>query len=56
MRFSHLPVAAMPRPAPVFGQDNHDVLHELGYGDSEIQAMTEAELLGDAPFGLPRKA
>jgi crotonobetainyl-CoA:carnitine CoA-transferase CaiB-like acyl-CoA transferase len=53
MRFSHAPDASAPGPAPLFGQDNRDLLRELGYSDPEIRALTEDKLLGDAPFGLP---
>lgn len=52
MRFSHAPQASTPRNAPLFGQHNHEVLHELGYSDTEIQILTDDKLLGDAPFGL----
>ncbi|WP_217575051.1 CoA transferase [Streptomyces sp. GbtcB7] len=53
MTFSHAPVASAPRNTPLFGQDNHDVLRELGYSEPEIQSLTEDGVLGDAPFGLP---
>jgi crotonobetainyl-CoA:carnitine CoA-transferase CaiB-like acyl-CoA transferase len=52
-RFSHRPNASVPWATPVFGQNNHEVLTELGYTEHEIQAFVDAKLLGDSPFGLP---
>lgn len=37
------------RPAPLLGQHNAEVLKELGYGDTEIAAFSEAGVIADKP-------
>jgi crotonobetainyl-CoA:carnitine CoA-transferase CaiB-like acyl-CoA transferase len=54
MRFSFAPAMAMPRPAPLFGQDNRDILTELGFSHEEITDLTAAGVIGDSPFGITR--
>ena len=50
VRFSPQPEAVMPRPAPLFGQDNKDVLRELGYDEARIRHLIEEGLVGSTPF------
>jgi crotonobetainyl-CoA:carnitine CoA-transferase CaiB-like acyl-CoA transferase len=52
-RYSHDPVAGWPSASPVFGQHNNEILAELGYSPSQIQALLDAKAIGDSPFGLP---
>jgi crotonobetainyl-CoA:carnitine CoA-transferase CaiB-like acyl-CoA transferase len=38
--------------APLFGEHNHEVLSELGYGDEEIEALGRDGVIGDLPAGV----
>ncbi|MER6415510.1 CoA transferase [Streptomyces humidus] len=53
MRFSHAPRLPEQRHAPLFGQDNHALLAELGCTAEEIQELTDTGLVGDSPYGIP---
>jgi crotonobetainyl-CoA:carnitine CoA-transferase CaiB-like acyl-CoA transferase len=53
VRLSSNPVASIPRPSPLFGEHNDEVLTELGYQKDEIQRLRETGKIGDSPFGLP---
>lgn len=39
-------------PAPTLGQDNHEVLTEIGLTAEEIAALEAADVVGDWPLGL----
>ena len=36
-------------PAPLLGQHNHDILHELGLGDDDIDRLEADGVIGTAP-------
>jgi len=40
------------RAAPVLGEHNIEVLHELGFTDDEISALRAAKVIGDLPANL----
>ena len=42
----------LTRPAPLLGQHNDDVLHELGYADSEISELRAMAIVGEWPARL----
>ncbi|MDI9933692.1 CoA transferase [Rhodococcus sp. IEGM 1354] len=44
---------AIPRPSPIFGEHNIEVLLELGYTDDDIQRLYKDGKIGGSPFGLP---
>ncbi|MEO5665562.1 MAG: CoA transferase [Nocardioides sp.] len=52
---SSQPDSAMiiPRPSPLFGEHNHEVLRELGYSDDDIERLRKDGKIGDSPFGMP---
>ena len=50
-RFSHVKTW-LPRPAPTLGQNNDEVLTELGLGADEIAALRTAGIVGERPAGL----
>jgi crotonobetainyl-CoA:carnitine CoA-transferase CaiB-like acyl-CoA transferase len=37
------------RPAPTFGQHNHQILRDLGYDEVRIQQLTDAGVVATAP-------
>lgn len=49
MRFSHAPDMAVPRPAPLLGQHNNEVLAELGYQPDEVECLTVDKVVAAAP-------
>ena len=49
MRFSHAPDMAVPRPAPMLGQHNNEILAELGYQPAEIERFAAENIIADAP-------
>jgi crotonobetainyl-CoA:carnitine CoA-transferase CaiB-like acyl-CoA transferase len=53
MKLSHDPVASAARPAPLFGQHNREVLAEIGFTPTEIDAFEAAGALAQSPFNLP---
>ena len=42
----------LKRAAPLLGQDNAEVLRELGYDDDQIAALAAEKIIGDWPEGL----
>lgn len=38
--------------APMLGQHNHEILHDLGLSDDEIAELEAADLIGTTPLGL----
>ena len=44
---------AIPRPSPLFGEHNEEVLLELGYTDDDVQRLRKDGKIGDSPFGMP---
>ncbi|MFJ9543773.1 CoA transferase [Streptomyces sp. NPDC101225] len=52
MRFSHAPRTPELRHAPLFGQDNHALLAELGCTADEIRELSDKGLVGDSPYGI----
>ncbi|MFI5436244.1 CoA transferase [Rhodococcus baikonurensis] len=55
VRLSSQPDAALaiPRPSPIFGEHNIEVLLELGYTNEEVQRLYKEGKIGNSPFGLP---
>ncbi|MEO8694152.1 MAG: CoA transferase [Acidimicrobiales bacterium] len=51
-RFARRDQRWLSRPAPVLGEHNVEVLHELGYADDEITALRVAKVIGDLPANL----
>jgi len=49
MRFSHAPDMAVPRPAPLLGQHNSEILAELGYQPADIERLAVDKVIADAP-------
>jgi crotonobetainyl-CoA:carnitine CoA-transferase CaiB-like acyl-CoA transferase len=49
MRFSNALAAGLPRPAPLLGQDNADVLAALGYDSAQIDRMARDRVIGWSP-------
>ena len=49
MRFSHAPHMAVPRPAPMLGQHNNEILAELGYRPADIERFAADKVIADAP-------
>jgi crotonobetainyl-CoA:carnitine CoA-transferase CaiB-like acyl-CoA transferase len=47
--FSRGPERLQRRPAPLLGQDNEDVLGELGYSAEQIEAFRREGIIGNAP-------
>jgi len=41
----------LERAAPVLGQHNREILHELGLDDSQIEALAAEKVIGDWPEG-----
>jgi crotonobetainyl-CoA:carnitine CoA-transferase CaiB-like acyl-CoA transferase len=40
------------RPAPTFGQHNHEILRELGLGADEIAALEAEQVIAERPVGV----
>ncbi|MEO5840526.1 MAG: CoA transferase [Acidimicrobiales bacterium] len=51
-RFIRREQRRLSRPAPVLGEHNFEVLHELGYADDEISELRAAKVIGDLPANL----
>lgn len=52
-RLAAAPQASAQRGAPLFGEHNREILGELGFDGTAIDAMYAAGSVGDSPFGLP---
>jgi crotonobetainyl-CoA:carnitine CoA-transferase CaiB-like acyl-CoA transferase len=50
MRFSNGPERYWQTPAPMLGQHNDDVLHELGCSDEEIERLRAEHVIGEVPI------
>lgn len=51
VRSTHGPKRFHRRPAPLLGEHNHELLHELGLTDAEIAALAADGVIGEAPAG-----
>ncbi len=49
MRFSHAPDISVPRPAPLLGQHNSEILAELGYQPADIEGLAVDKVVAAAP-------
>ena len=42
----------LKRAAPVLGEHNAEILHELGYDEGEIEVLAAKKVIGDRPEGV----
>jgi crotonobetainyl-CoA:carnitine CoA-transferase CaiB-like acyl-CoA transferase len=54
IRFSRGPDRFHRRPAPLLGEHNHEVLHDLGVSDDELAALDDQGVIGRVPDAARR--
>jgi crotonobetainyl-CoA:carnitine CoA-transferase CaiB-like acyl-CoA transferase len=51
-RYAAAPAASISPAAPLFGEHNDEILHELGYSPADIDQLIEKKIIGSSPFNM----